>query len=49
LERGIPFIFATGYSSGGLEDGYSTRPTLQKPINMEALGQAIEQALGHEG
>jgi CheY-like chemotaxis protein len=47
VERGIPFIFATGYGSGGLKEAYSSRPTLQKPFNMEALGQAIEQALGH--
>ncbi|WP_312895213.1 response regulator [Microvirga sp.] len=46
-ERGIPFIFATGYGSSGIKDAYSTRPTLQKPFNMEALGRAIRQALGH--
>jgi hypothetical protein len=27
-------------------DDYSSRPTLQKPFNMEALAQAIEQVLG---
>jgi CheY-like chemotaxis protein len=45
-ERGIPFIFATGYGSGGIKDAYSSRPTLQKPFNMEALGHAIRQVLG---
>jgi CheY-like chemotaxis protein len=45
-KRGVPFIFATGYGSGGIKDAYSTRPTLQKPFNMEALGYAIQQALG---
>ncbi|MBQ0820548.1 response regulator [Microvirga sp. HBU67558] len=45
-ERGIPFIFATGYGSGGLKEGYAARPTLQKPFNTEALEQAIGQALG---
>jgi CheY-like chemotaxis protein len=39
VEGGIPFIFATGYGDGGLEDTYSGRLTLQKPFNMEALGQ----------
>ncbi len=43
-QRGIPFIFATGYGSGGLKNGYADRPTLQKPFNTEALGQAIKQA-----
>jgi CheY-like chemotaxis protein len=44
-ERGVPFIFATGYGSGGLMEAYSARPTRQKPFNMETLGQAIRQAL----
>jgi CheY-like chemotaxis protein len=43
--RGIPFIFATGYGSGGLEEAYSDLATLQKPFNQEALGQAITAAL----
>ena len=46
MERDIPFVFATGYGSGGIKDAYSTRPTLQKPFNMDALEQAIGQALG---
>jgi hypothetical protein len=48
VERGIPFIFATGYGSGGLKEAYSARTTLQKPFNMETRGQAIRQALGRE-
>jgi CheY-like chemotaxis protein len=48
-ERGIPFIFATGYGSGGLKEAYSGRPTLKKPFDTEALGQAIQQALMHGG
>jgi CheY-like chemotaxis protein len=47
-ERGVPFIFATGYGSGGLKEAYSARSTLQKPFNTDALGQAINQALGRE-
>jgi CheY-like chemotaxis protein len=46
-ERGIPFIFATGYGSSGLKEAYSSRPTLQKPFDTEALGHAIQQAFGH--
>jgi len=45
-ERGIPFIFATGYGSGGLKDDYSGHPTLQKPFTMEMLGHAIREASG---
>lgn len=44
-ERGIPFIFATGYGSGGLKEAYSDWPTLQKPFNQEALGRAITAVL----
>jgi CheY-like chemotaxis protein len=46
-KRGIPLIFATGYGRSGIKDAYSMRPALQKPFNMEELGHAIQQALGH--
>jgi hypothetical protein len=45
-EKGVPFIFATGYGSSGLKEAYSDLPTLQKPFNQEALGLAIMGALG---
>jgi CheY-like chemotaxis protein len=32
IERGIPFVFATGYGERGLPDQYRTRPILQKPF-----------------
>jgi CheY-like chemotaxis protein len=44
-DRGVPFIFATGYGSGGLKKAYSDLPTLQKPFNQESLGRAIVAAL----
>ena len=44
-ERGIPFIFSTGYGSAGLKEAYSRRPTLQKPFDQQALDQAIKAAL----
>jgi CheY-like chemotaxis protein len=44
-EKGVPFIFATGYGSDGLKEAYSDLPTLQKPFNQEALGHAITAAL----
>ena len=43
-DRGVPFIFATGYGSSGLKDTYTDLPTLQKPFNQEALGHAITAA-----
>jgi DNA-binding response OmpR family regulator len=45
-DKGVPFIFATGYGSGGLKEAYSDLPTLQRPFNQEALGLAIMGALG---
>jgi len=43
--RGIPIVFSTGYGQGGLKEAYSGTPTLQKPFNTEALGQAIRDAM----
>ena len=45
-ERGIPFIFATGYGSKGLDDAYRGAATLQKPFRPQDLNRAIHQALG---
>ncbi len=46
VEQGKPFVFATGYGSGGLKEAYASQQTLQKPFNQEALEQAIRIALG---
>jgi CheY-like chemotaxis protein len=43
-ERGIPFVFATGYGAEGLVDGYRHQPTLQKPYERYELEQAIRSA-----
>jgi CheY-like chemotaxis protein len=45
-ERGIPFVFATGYGSSGLKDAYADRPALQKPFVQQVLGDAIALACG---
>jgi CheY-like chemotaxis protein len=44
-ERGIPFVFATGYGEQGVPDGYRDRPTLRKPFQKEALRQSLDRAL----
>ncbi|MBU4530908.1 MAG: response regulator [Desulfomicrobium sp.] len=41
LERGIQFVFATGYGTAGLIDGYRDCPVLQKPYAQEDLEQSI--------
>jgi CheY-like chemotaxis protein len=45
-ERGIPFIFATGYGSKGLDDAYRGAATIQKPFRPQDLERAIHRALG---
>lgn len=42
VERGLPFIFASGYGQRGLPEAYRTAPILQKPFQVDALEAAIE-------
>jgi CheY-like chemotaxis protein len=44
VERGVPFVFATGYGQRGVPEPYRQTPTLQKPFQVEALAHAIEVA-----
>ncbi len=44
IERGLPFVFATGYGQRGVPEAYRRTPTLQKPFQAEALAQAIKAA-----
>jgi CheY-like chemotaxis protein len=32
IEKGVPFVFATGYGERGLPEAYRQRPVLQKPF-----------------
>jgi CheY-like chemotaxis protein len=40
-QRGVPFVFSTGYGERGLPEPYRNRPTLQKPFQLENLDQAL--------
>ena len=42
VERGVPFIFASGYGQRGLPEAYRTAPILQKPFQADALEDAIQ-------
>ena len=42
VERGVPFIFASGYGQRGLPEAYRTAPILQKPFQADALEKAIQ-------
>ncbi|WP_297803369.1 response regulator [uncultured Brevundimonas sp.] len=44
-ERGIPFVFSTGYGEGGLPDQWRGHPTIQKPFTEVAVRDALAQAL----
>jgi CheY-like chemotaxis protein len=44
-ERGIPFVFVTGYGQAGIVARYAAAPTLQKPFHEETLAQVVRQHL----
>ena len=41
--RGVPFLFATGYGSGGLDPAYRDKVVINKPFSLEDLGRAIDR------
>ncbi|GAA0638528.1 response regulator [Brevundimonas lenta] len=45
-ERGVPFVFSTGYGEGGLPDEWRGQPTIQKPFTEAAVRDALMKALG---
>jgi CheY-like chemotaxis protein len=45
VQRGLPFVFATGYGQRGVPEPYRRTPTLQKPFQADALAQALEAAV----
>lgn len=49
IERGVPFIFASGYGQRGVPEPYRQTPTLQKPFQVEALAQAIDAVTSKAG
>jgi DNA-binding response OmpR family regulator len=47
-ERGIPFVFATGYDATGLPVRFRDSPALQKPFGYETLAKALRTALADQ-
>lgn len=45
-ERGVPYLFATGYGRAILADRYTAIPLIEKPYRAEQLHDALEQILG---
>ncbi len=44
-QRGIPFVFATGYGTSSLASGYENEVTLPKPFASTDLERVIRQAV----
>ena len=45
-ERGVPFVFSTGYGEGGLPDEWRGVTTIQKPFTEAAVRDALMKAMG---
>lgn len=45
LERGIPFVFATGYGDWALPDAFRGKPVLKKPFTFQDLEEALQIAI----
>lgn len=45
-ERGIPFLFATGYGDEGISEAYRDVPVLRKPFRARDLERALAGAAG---
>ena len=46
--RKVPFVFSTGYGSGGIKDTYRDRPVVQKPFAQADLRETLLTALRDE-
>lgn len=44
-QRGIPFVFSTGYGEGGLPEQWRGHTTIQKPFTEVAVRDALVSAL----
>ena len=44
-DRGVPFVFSTGYGEGGLPEEWRGRTTIQKPFTEAAVRDALKTAL----
>lgn len=44
-KRGLPFVFVSGYGSGGRPEAFRGQPVLEKPVSTARLGQTIDAIL----
>ncbi len=45
IQRGLPFVFSSGYGQSAVPQAFRQNPTLQKPFQAEALARAIDAAV----
>jgi FixJ family two-component response regulator len=45
IERGVPFVFTTGYDASVIPSRFSAVPRCEKPVDARAILRAIERAL----
>ncbi|MDQ0474997.1 response regulator [Labrys wisconsinensis] len=45
-ERGIPFLFVTGYDERDIDEAWRDRPRISKPFNVPDLEHAIARVAG---
>ena len=48
-ERGVPYLFLTGYGAAGVEPGFAAARVLQKPVRGNILTGAVEDILSDHG
>jgi len=41
VERGVPFVFVSGYARRGIPEAHSKIPLLQKPFQADGLARAL--------
>jgi CheY-like chemotaxis protein len=44
-ERRVPYVFVSGYGSGGIDPRYAKVPVLTKPLQVGELTEVVEAAL----
>jgi CheY-like chemotaxis protein len=49
LDKGIPFVFATGYGAPGIPPYLGSHAVLQKPFKIQQLATAIGEATSQRG
>jgi CheY-like chemotaxis protein len=48
-ERGIPFVFITGYGQVSIDERWRNRPSLPKPFRPTQLAHSLRSALAAKG